>query len=73
MQVAPQLTSRSRSMLVRSPFEVFMQLADFLDEHTDAILAEWVTFAQRQPGAGRMGLQVLRDHAAEMLRAIAVV
>lgn len=50
-----------------------MQLADFLDEHTDAILAEWVTFAQRQPGAGRMGLQVLRDHAAEMLRAIAVV
>ena len=48
-----------------------MQLADFLDEHTDAILAEWVTFAQRQQAAGRMGLQVLRDHAAEMLRAIA--
>ena len=48
-----------------------MQLADFLDEHTDAILAEWVTFAQRQPGAARMDLQALRDHAAAMIGAIA--
>ena len=49
-----------------------MRLADFIDSHTEAILAEWVAFAATTGPAGRaMDLLALRDHAAEMLAVIA--
>lgn len=49
-----------------------MRLADFIDSHVEAILAEWVAFAATTGPAGRaMDLWALRDHAAEMLAVIA--
>lgn len=48
-----------------------MRLADFIEENSGAILAEWVAFAETSGPAGRtMDLAALRDHALEMLRAI---
>ena len=45
-----------------------MRLADFIENNTEAILAEWVTFAETcGPAGGRMDLEGLRDHAVEML------
>ncbi|MDB5854773.1 MAG: two-component sensor histidine kinase [Herminiimonas sp.] len=50
-----------------------MKLHFFLDNHVDAILDEWDTFAQTlSPAADSMTLLALRDHAKEILRAIAL-
>ena len=47
-----------------------MRLYQFIVENMDHILTEWVSFARSiQPG--NMSLKDLRDHAEEMLRAIA--
>lgn len=48
-----------------------MRLADFIEENTDPILAEWVRFAETcGPAAEAMDLVALRDHAVEMLQHI---
>ena len=48
-----------------------MRLADFVDNHVDQILAEWVAFAATSGPAGRaMDLAALQDHARSMLRTI---
>ena len=45
-----------------------MRLADFIENNTEAILAEWVAFAEScGPAGGQMDLEGLRDHAVEML------
>lgn len=45
-----------------------MRLADFISQHRELILVEWVAFAQSCGPAGRALDRVgLRDHAAEML------
>jgi signal transduction histidine kinase len=45
----------------------------FLDNHFDAVLAEWDTFAGTlSPAADSMTVLALRDHAKEILRAIAL-
>jgi signal transduction histidine kinase len=45
-----------------------VRLADFIEGNGDAILAEWVAFAQTcGPMAGAMDVVALRDHAAAML------
>ena len=50
-----------------------MRLADFIDTHSDAILAEWVAFAGTCGPAGRsLDLSNLRDHALAMLKTIVV-
>lgn len=49
-----------------------MRLADFILAHREAILAEWETFARScAPASGTMDVAALRDHAAQMLDAIA--
>jgi signal transduction histidine kinase len=49
-----------------------MRLAAFILAHMDAILAEWDDFAStRMPAAKRMTSLALRDHAEEILRAVA--
>lgn len=49
-----------------------MTLADFLERHTTSILAEWEAFARTcMPAAGYMSDLELRDHAREILHAIA--
>jgi signal transduction histidine kinase len=48
-----------------------VRLADFIEKNTEAILAEWVTFAATSGPAGEtMDLAALRDHALEMLKII---
>ena len=50
-----------------------VRLADFIENNTDAILAEWVAFAEScGPAGGRMDLESLRDHAVEMLANIVI-
>jgi signal transduction histidine kinase len=49
-----------------------MRLADFIRTHRDAIVAEWEAFAAtRMPAAAGMTALELRDHADEILEAIA--
>ena len=48
-----------------------MRLADFIETNSEPILAEWVAFARTSGDAGRsMDVTALRDHAADMLKAI---
>jgi signal transduction histidine kinase len=46
-------------------------LARFIRDHAEPILAEWETFARSLPSGGTMDVAALRDHAHEMLLAIA--
>ncbi len=49
-----------------------MRLADFILANREPILAEWEAFARNCVPAGRpMDVAALRDHADEMLTAIA--
>lgn len=49
-----------------------MRLADFIMENREPILAEWEAFARTcAPASGAMDIVALRDHAEEMLTAIA--
>lgn len=49
-----------------------MRLAEFIDTNVPAILSEWDLFASSLlPAAGVMDAPTLRDHAEQMLRAIA--
>ena len=49
-----------------------MRLADFIESHMQNILAEWEAFAStRTPSADAMSSLALRDHAPQILRAIA--
>lgn len=49
-----------------------MRLADFIVENLEQILQEWEEFAKAiSPSTERMGSVELRDHAAEMLHAVA--
>lgn len=48
-----------------------MRLADFISDNTEAILGEWVAFAEKCGPAGRaMNDATLRDHASAMLQKI---
>jgi len=50
-----------------------MRLSDFIDQRMDVILADWDAFAVKHgPAAAAMSRTALRDHAREMLQAIAV-
>jgi signal transduction histidine kinase len=50
-----------------------MRLADFIENQAPAILATWDSFAASQtPAADAMNAEALRDHAAEILQAIAL-
>jgi signal transduction histidine kinase len=50
-----------------------MRLHVFIDEHIDAILDDWDAFAQTlRPAADSMTLPALRDHAKEILWAVAL-
>ncbi|MEO6877130.1 MAG: histidine kinase dimerization/phospho-acceptor domain-containing protein, partial [Gemmatimonadaceae bacterium] len=46
-------------------------LARFIRDNTEPILAEWETFARAVPMAASMDIATLRDHAKEMLTVIA--
>ena len=46
-------------------------LSRFIRDKTEPILAEWETFARSLPGGEAMNVAALRDHAKEMLLAIA--
>jgi signal transduction histidine kinase len=49
-----------------------MGLSEFIDRNMEAILDEWDKFAAAQlPAASRMNAGALRDHAEEILRAVA--
>ena len=49
-----------------------MRLADFIDANTPAILAEWEAFASSLlPAAAEMDATALRDHAEQILQAMA--
>ncbi len=48
-----------------------MHLADFLETHATEILVDWVRFAETLPSAAGLPVNALRDHAGEMLTAIA--
>src|SRR5512143_3720024 len=49
-----------------------MRLADFIIRNTEAILAEWETFAASLlPAASGMTSLALRDHAKQILEAVA--
>ena len=48
-----------------------MSLANFIDEHIDVILEDWVRFARCIPSAKNFEVELLRDHAAGILRTIA--
>jgi signal transduction histidine kinase len=48
-----------------------MHLADFLLAETDAIVAEWEVFARGLPAGARLSRLDLRDHAQQILEAIA--
>jgi signal transduction histidine kinase len=48
-----------------------VRLSEFITQHREQVLAEWVKFARTcTPGAEHMDSKALRDHAAEMLDAI---
>ena len=48
-----------------------MRLADFIEQNTERILREWEPFAATLlPAARHLDSEGLRDHAAEILRAI---
>ena len=47
------------------------ELSSFIRNNIDAILDEWDTFAGSLPTGGTMDMRALRDHAREMLAAIA--
>jgi signal transduction histidine kinase len=50
-----------------------VKLSEFLTAHMQEILAEWDAYAERMtPAADDMTARELRDHAAQMLQAIAV-
>lgn len=50
-----------------------MKLSRYIADHTEDILAAWDSFAQTlEPAATGMTHQSLRDHARQMLRAIAI-
>ncbi|HEX2718212.1 MAG TPA: sensor histidine kinase [Gemmatimonadaceae bacterium] len=50
-----------------------MRLAEFITTQSESILADWVTFAEScGPAGGMLDLVGLRDHAHEMLKAIAL-
>ena len=50
-----------------------MRLADFIENNTDEILSEWVSFAEScGPAGGQMDIEGLRDHAVEMLANIVI-
>lgn len=50
-----------------------MRLSEFIAAHRERLLEEWVTFARScSPGAERMDVAALRDHASEMLDAIII-
>jgi signal transduction histidine kinase len=51
--------------------QVMMRLADFIQNNTDEILAEWESFARSLPVGGGLQVVALRDHAREMLAVIA--
>jgi signal transduction histidine kinase len=46
-------------------------LARFIRDNAEPILAEWETFARSLPGGDAMNVAALRDHAKEMLAAMA--
>jgi len=48
------------------------RLSHFIRDNAEPILAEWETFARSLPGGEAMNVAALRDHAKEMLTAIAV-
>ncbi len=49
-----------------------MRLHDFIDGHREQILEEWESFARTaSPASHTMDIVALRDHADEMLTAIA--
>jgi len=48
-----------------------MELHLFIQEHMEAILAEWDAFAQSIAPAGEISYVALRDHAKQILQAIA--
>ena len=49
-----------------------MRLADFISQHTETILAEWEAFATTLlPAAAGMTPLALRDHAQQILEAVA--
>src|SRR5688572_17172381 len=48
-----------------------MRLADFILERTESILAEWDVFARSTTPGAAMDELALRDHAEEILRAVA--
>lgn len=49
-----------------------MKLSEFLVTNREPIMEEWVSFARScTPASGGMDLEALRDHASEMLSAIA--
>src|SRR5688572_19566893 len=48
-----------------------VRLADFIETNVEAILAEWVTFAETcGPAGDTLDLEGLRDHAVDMLNHI---
>ena len=47
-----------------------MKLSEFIRGNTEAILAEWETFARTLSASGGMDIVELRDHAKEMLSVI---
>lgn len=50
-----------------------MKLSTFIKEHLPEIMSEWESFARTStPAATAMSTSALRDHAAEILRAIAL-
>jgi RsbT co-antagonist protein rsbRD N-terminal domain len=50
-----------------------MRLADFIEKRRPAILDEWVGFAgSLLPAAAGLDTETLRDHAEQMLQAIAL-
>lgn len=49
-----------------------MRLAEFIESNREPILVEWESFARTcSPASGSMNIEALRDHANEMLTAIA--
>jgi len=47
------------------------RLSDFIRSHEEELVDEWERFARSLPGASSESVEVLRDHAREMLRVIA--
>lgn len=48
-----------------------MKLHTFILQNLEVLVQDWVDFARTLPVCGEFGLDALRDHAEEMLRAIA--